>query len=118
MPPSKSLITAALSAFAAMALSSSPAIAKTQENRSVEVYFGDLDLDTDTGARALKHRIRSAARTVCSPRPGVGLNDRLNYSNCFSSAVSSGSTAAVTILVKAKSNQKFASRDHRIIVSN
>lgn len=65
----------ALSLFAAgsLALMAGQAVAADQDTvPTARVRYGDLNLATDAGARALYQRIQAAARTVC---PIVDLRD-------------------------------------------
>ena len=49
----------------------SPAAASAQEVKSsVVVSYGDLNLHSDAGLKALDHRLANAIRTVCGARDG------------------------------------------------
>jgi UrcA family protein len=60
------------------------------ETRAEPVYYGDLDLRTDSGANTLLNRIRTSARRTCNPPSRVpgSFDDRADYDNCFRTAVS------------------------------
>lgn len=88
-------------AFAALTMTSA-AFAGSQADTapSVAVNYGDLDLSTDAGVKALYHRISRAARDVC---PDVHSRDLL--------VVSAGERcqfAAVEQAVRKVNNSKLA----------
>jgi UrcA family protein len=51
------------------------------------VHYGDLNLESEQGAKALYTRLRSAARHVCSPFEGIELSQQLLWNDCFNNAV-------------------------------
>ena len=65
------------------------------------VIYGDLNLDSDQGAKVLYSRLRGAARDVCSPLENRNLLGNLWW-RCFNdalgSAVAQVNTARVTAL--------------------
>lgn len=71
----------AASSLAAPALASAQDAAAMSGNHSVEVSYGDLDLETIEGRRALDRRLWSAAAAVCraeqSSEPKMLLNARV-----------------------------------------
>ena len=79
------------SAFAlALSLTAIPAFADVTitQQRSVGVYYGDLDLTTTTGAQKLLHRITRAAELACAtPRPGEDLTAAGDVESCVKSAI-------------------------------
>jgi UrcA family protein len=57
--------------------------------RHQTVYYADLDLRRDAGARTLLARIRGAATNVCEPDPSIhDLKDQWNHRICLYDAVS------------------------------
>jgi UrcA family protein len=53
------------------------------------VYYADLDLRREPGARTLLARIRTAARNVCEPDPSIhDLKDQTQYRVCMYDAIS------------------------------
>jgi UrcA family protein len=52
------------------------------EQRSVEVYMGDLNLTNPRDAREASRRIDGAARYVCQPSDARELSDRADYRQC------------------------------------
>jgi UrcA family protein len=53
------------------------------------VAYGDLNLDTEQGAKVLYARLRNAAQNVCSPLEGRSLTDKTLWQSCFANAVGS-----------------------------
>ena len=51
------------------------------------VRYGDLNLDSEQGAKVLYARMRSAARDVCSPLEGLDMSRRRLWQTCFDNAV-------------------------------
>ena len=48
------------------AIAAQHATAQTADSVSIKVFYGDLNPATEAGAKALRLRLRDAARTVCS----------------------------------------------------
>jgi len=88
----------------------------SQETRTAEVYFSDLDLASDAGIATLEQRINTAARTVCSPRPQNNLRDRADYASCITGARESGHDAMVTIIADAQAGKPLAV--NRVAIGN
>ncbi len=57
------------------------------ESRSVTVAFADLDMRRAEGASTLYARLRTAARTVCSPTVSRDLAERRDWIRCYSDAL-------------------------------
>lgn len=73
----KQLIIASLAIASAAATS-----AQAQDFRTVKVSIAGIDTRSDSGARIMLQRIKSAAGTICGPAPSNGM-DRLNqYDPC------------------------------------
>jgi UrcA family protein len=53
------------------------------------VVYGDLNLDTEAGARTLFFRLRGAAKEVCSPLAGRSLSLQSRWQACYDKAVAS-----------------------------
>ena len=58
-----------------------------KDAQSVVVKYGDLNLNTGAGVKALHVRLRKAARKVCSPFDGRDLSQNLSYGSCVADAV-------------------------------
>jgi UrcA family protein len=51
------------------------------------VHYGDLNLDSEQGAKVLYARLRGAAREVCSPLEILDMTRRRLWQTCFDGAV-------------------------------
>jgi UrcA family protein len=51
------------------------------------VHYGDLNLDSEQGAKVLYARLRGAAREVCSPLESIDLTQQRKWNACFNNAV-------------------------------
>jgi UrcA family protein len=56
------------------------------------VAYGDLNLDSQSGAKALYARLRGAARAVCSPLEDRDLAHRMAWQSCINQAIRSSVT--------------------------
>lgn len=84
------LVVPVLYLAAAVALScAAPALAQTSDTvPSVSVKYGDLNLGSLAGARALLKRIEAAANTVCGGAPDIRQLDQLaGFEACRRSAI-------------------------------
>jgi UrcA family protein len=63
-------------------------VAAATPTQSVTVKFGDLNLQSEAGVRALYSRIRTATRAVCSPEPTGDPLAMLEFKACRSKALS------------------------------
>jgi UrcA family protein len=52
-----------------------------------KVSYGDLDLESEQGAKLLYGRLQLAARDVCAPLEGIDLNSQALRRNCLDSAL-------------------------------
>jgi len=91
---SNKFVAAAGMAMLSWAAGSPAAPAYGGDALSVHVSYGDLNLDTGLGAKALYARIRNAAKEVCEPFAGRDLARRSKFDGCVSKAITS-SVAAV-----------------------
>jgi UrcA family protein len=53
------------------------------------VKYGDLNLDSADGARALLGRIHSAANSVCAPLESRSLDHQASWQTCYNQAIAS-----------------------------
>jgi UrcA family protein len=51
------------------------------------VHYGDLNLDSEQGAKVLYARLRNAARQVCSPLQSIALSRQRQWEVCVNNAV-------------------------------
>jgi UrcA family protein len=76
------------------------------------VAYGDLNLDTPQGAKALYGRLRVAASTVCSPLEGRALSNQASWRTCYNRAIAAAvlqvGNVRVTALYDATANTKRA----------
>lgn len=61
--------------------------APSQDVRSVNVRFADLDLTHGEGVAALYRRLKGAAKTVCTLQNGRDLGSQARYTICWQSAL-------------------------------
>jgi UrcA family protein len=85
----RSVIAATLVAFAFIAGIGSAQAAEPSQPLTKTVTYGDLNLDTESGARALFIRLRDAATDVCSPYESKELSRKRVWTVCVSSALAS-----------------------------
>ncbi|MGI8841633.1 MAG: UrcA family protein [Caulobacteraceae bacterium] len=65
-------------------LAAQHATAQSAETVSVKVFYGDLNLSTQAGAKVMLHRIRHAAETICGPVLGDPIEVMYEYRPCVS----------------------------------
>jgi UrcA family protein len=84
-----SIVAASLVAIGWIAAAGSAHAGEIGNPLTKTVVYGDLNLDTDAGARVLFFRLRSAAKQVCSPLAGRGLNLQSRWQACYDNAMAS-----------------------------
>jgi UrcA family protein len=57
---------------------------------SIPVRYDDLNLTSGSGARALRHRVRMAARDVCVQLAAAAPVRQLNGTSCYKTALDNG----------------------------
>lgn len=62
------------------------------ETRQKKVSYADLNLQTESGQKAIIGRIRAAGRVVCSPQPNRRTKEQKDYQDCYDGAVSGALT--------------------------
>ena len=72
----------------ALCVSAVAAANDANEPRSVTVQYSDLDITSHLGAVTLYGRLRSAARSVCTPFEGRELQRRALWNACYNQALS------------------------------
>ena len=79
------------SALAAVALvASTPAFASSDDQRSVNVEFADLDLSSAKDIERLDRRVRRASASVCDANSARGLGERDAFLRCYGAALAGG----------------------------
>jgi UrcA family protein len=84
-----SVIAATLVAFVCIAGAGSAQAAEPSQPLTKTVTYGDLNLDTESGAKVLYVRLRNAAKDVCSPYESKELSRKRVWTVCVSSALAS-----------------------------
>lgn len=84
-----SALAASLLAFGGVAMGGRVQAAEPAQSYTSIVSYGDLNLDSEQGAKVLYARIRSAAGTVCSSLEGRNLTEKMLWQGCFDKAVGS-----------------------------
>lgn len=59
----------------------------TGDHRAWTVKYDDLDINTDSGAKALYSRLRTAARRVCTSFEGKELRQKEQWKSCFNDSL-------------------------------
>ena len=84
------------------AVSAGSASAETSQSLTKRVTYGDLNLDSQDGAKVFHARVRSAAEFVCSPLEGSELSRQRTWHACINevlaAAVMQVNKPAVTAL--------------------
>jgi UrcA family protein len=87
-PKSTALIVAAgLLALGCALIGGQAQAADPQQPLTKTVVYGDLNIDSEQGAKVLYARLRNAARDVCSPFEGRDLIQKSLWRSCFDNAV-------------------------------
>jgi UrcA family protein len=81
-----SMLAAGLLTFICVASGAALAAEPSQSLTKI-VHYGDLNLDSEQGARALYSRLRWAARQVCSPLESAEIPRKSQWEKCFNNAV-------------------------------
>jgi UrcA family protein len=82
------LLAAGVVLFAGVATGATARPAETREYDKTVVSFGDLNLDSQQGTKALYARLRNGAEGVCASVEGRDLFFRRLWQTCFDQAVS------------------------------
>lgn len=69
------------------------------------VGYGDLDLNSEMGARVLYARLRNAAQEVCAPLEGSDLNAKTLWKKCYDHAIGAAVSAVNKPAVTALHNE-------------
>jgi UrcA family protein len=84
-----SIVAASLVVLGWVATAGSAHAGEIEDALTKTVAYGDLNLDTEAGARTLFFRLRSAAKQVCSPLAGRSLSLQSRWQACYDKAVAS-----------------------------
>jgi UrcA family protein len=86
-PIRTSMFAAGLFGFICAAGSVEALAAEPTQALTKIVHYGDLNLDSEQGAKVLYARLRSAARQVCSPLQSIDLSLQRQWEVCFNNAI-------------------------------
>jgi UrcA family protein len=95
-----------LFAFGAAAVSGSARAVESEHRLTKTVLYGDLNIESDQGAKVLYARLRSAAKDVCQPLEGRNLLGN-HWQRCFDHAMDSAVAQVNTARVTALHNRTF-----------
>ena len=82
-----SVVAACFLAFGGAAMGGRVQAGEPAQSYTTIVSYGDLNLDSEQGAKLLYARIRSAAGSVCSSLEGRDLTEKKFWQGCFDKAV-------------------------------
>jgi UrcA family protein len=82
-------IAATIAALAFITSAGSAQASGAWQSLTKTVSYADLNLDTESGAKALYVRLRDAAKDVCSPYQSTELSRKRVWGICVSSALTS-----------------------------
>ena len=82
------VLAASFLTLGCLAMDGSAQAAEPQYDRAI-VAYGDLNLDSEQGAKALYARLRNGAEDVCSSFEGRDLAFKKLWQSCFDDAVAS-----------------------------
>ena len=100
-PIKTSMLAAGLSALIYAASGVGALAAEPPQALTKIVHYGDLNLDSEQGAKALYARLRSAARQVCAPLESIELTQQRKWKACFNNAVANAVVEVNTTMLSA-----------------
>lgn len=100
-----SILAAGLIALSGAATAVPAQAAEPAQSHTQIVRYGDLNLDSNQGAKVLYTRIRGAAGNVCSSLDGRNLTEKTLWQGCFDKAVASAVAQVNKARVTALHNQ-------------
>jgi len=105
--PSKSIPAIVAAGFLVLgfAMSAAGAHAETVEPLIKHVTYGDLNLDSENGAKVFYARVRNAAQFVCSPLENRGLSRQQAWQACIDNALAAAVAQVNKPMVTALHNQ-------------
>jgi UrcA family protein len=81
------VVAASVLAFGCAAMGGRVQAGEPAQSHTSIVNYGELNLDTEQGAKVLYARLRSAARNVCSSFETRNLIEKKYWQGCFDKAV-------------------------------
>ena len=100
-----SVVAASFLAFGGAAMGGRVQAAEPGQSYTSIVNYGDLNLDSEQGAKVLYARIRSAAENVCFSLESRDYTDKKLWQGCFDQAVASAVVQVNKARVTALHNQ-------------
>src|SRR5271168_3769706 len=100
-----SVVAASFLAFGGAAMGGRVQAAEPAQSYTSIVSYGDLNLDSEQGAKVMYARIRSAAGSVCSSLEGRNLTEKKLWQGCFDNAVANAVGQVNNVRVTALHNQ-------------
>jgi UrcA family protein len=100
-----SVVAACFLAFGGAAMGGRVQAAEPARSYTTIVSYGDLNLESEQGAKVLYARIRGAAGNVCSSLEGRNLTEKKLWQGCFDKAVASAVGRVNNTRVTALHNQ-------------
>jgi UrcA family protein len=100
-----SVVAASFLAFGGAAMGGRVQAGEPAQSYTTIVNYGDLNLDSQQGAKVLYARIRSAAGNVCASLEGRDLTEKMLWHGCFDKAVASAVVQVNKTRVTALHNQ-------------
>jgi UrcA family protein len=98
------VITAALMAITCVANGGTAQTGDPNQPLTKTVTYGDLNLNSEQGAKVLYARLRRAASDVCYPLDSIELTHRRQWQNCVDNAMASAVQKVNSPLVTALHN--------------
>ena len=89
-----SILAAGFFALGFAAIGNTPQAAESSQGLQEIVAYGDLNLDSEQGAKVLYSRLRHAAQDVCAPFEGRELTQKQEWRDCYDKALA---TAVVKV---------------------
>jgi len=100
-----SILAASFFALSCVAMGGRAQAAEPAQSYTTIVSYGDLNLDSEQGAKVLYARLRNAAENVCSSLEGRDLIQKKLWQGCFDKAVASAVVQVNNTKVTALHNQ-------------
>lgn len=82
-----SILAAGLFSLFCVASAGGALAAEPSQSLTKIVHYGDLNLDSEQGAKTLYARLRGAAREVCFPLESIDVIQQRHWKACFNNAV-------------------------------
>jgi UrcA family protein len=101
-----SILAAGLFALGFAAIGSTSQAAESSQGLQEVVRYGDLNLDSEQGAKVLYSRLRHAAQHVCAPFEGRDLTQKQVWATCYDQALATAVVKVNKTMVTAVHNSE------------